>query len=328
MGKYVVSGIPRHADRDTVVDVTYHYDQRGTVAVSASTKESGTSRHLPVAKEDLPTDVPGRFLVPPEPPGPEQMTVYIAVDSSGSMVGEPLMAAKKAALDFMCSTDRSRCSMGVIAFADRVKTILMASEKAVDIRAAIRALDRVDVGGGTCADPFPEIARVFQEDRRFARKKKLRAILIAASAASDGGSVAADTGEVLGEGWTGESRIRLAQKDLEARWTKRNGQNHYGYKNHVSTDRRHKLVRRYAVTDVAMHDSRVFAELLGPNNMAASVWADKAYRSRETEGLLEELGYNSKVLRKGSAGHKLTKREKQGNRTKSKVRARVEHIFG
>ena len=50
-----------------------------------------------------------------------------------------------------------------------------------------------------------------------------------------------------------------------------NGQNHYGYENHVSTDRRHKLVRRYAVTDAATRDSRVFAELLDPNNMAASV---------------------------------------------------------
>ena len=212
VGKYVVSGIPRHADRDTVVDVTYHYDQSGTVAVSASTKESGTSRHLPVVKEDLPTDVPGRFLVPPEPPGPEQMTVYIAVDRSGSMVGEPLIAAKKAALDFMCSTDRSRCSMGVIAFADRVKTILMASEDAADIKAAIRALDRVDVGGGTCADPFPEIARVFQEDRRFARKKQLQANLIAAS---DGDSVAADTGEVFAIDHRYEGLDHLEEREVE-----------------------------------------------------------------------------------------------------------------
>ena len=130
------------------------------------------------------------------------------------------------------------------------------------------------------------------------------------------------------EGWAGESPNRLAQKDLDARWTKRNGQSHYGYKNHVSTDRRHKLVRRYAVTDAATHDSRVIAEVLDPKNTAAGVWADKAYRSQEIEDLLERLGYSSKVLRKGSAGHKLTKREKQGNRTKSKVRARVEHVFG
>lgn len=37
------------------------------------------------------------------------------------------------------------------------------------------------------------------------------------------------------EGWE-ENPHRLAQKDLDARWTKKNGQNYYGYKNHISID--------------------------------------------------------------------------------------------
>ena len=44
--------------------------------------------------------------------------------------------------------------------------------------------------------------------------------------------------------------------------------------------------------------------------------------------MLEELGYKSMIMRKGSRGRKLTKREQQGNGTKAKVRARVEHVFG
>ena len=47
------------------------------------------------------------------------------------------------------------------------------------------------------------------------------------------------------------------QKDVEARWTKKHGRSHYGYKNHVNVDRRHKLVRRYQVSDAATHDSKV-----------------------------------------------------------------------
>ena len=39
--------------------------------------------------------------------------------------------------------------------------------------------------------------------------------------------------------------------------TKKGGMSYYGYKNHVSTDRRYKLVRRWAVTDASVHDSRV-----------------------------------------------------------------------
>ena len=103
---------------------------------------------------------------------------------------------------------------------------------------------------------------------------------------------------------------------------------HCGYKNHVSTDRRHKLVRCYAVTDAATHDSQVIGRVLDPDNTAAAVWADKAYRSKEIEEVLEELGYKSMIMRRGSRGKKLIKREKQGNGTKAKVRARVEHVFG
>jgi IS5 family transposase len=43
------------------------------------------------------------------------------------------------------------------------------------------------------------------------------------------------------------------QKDKDARWTKKHGQSHYGYKNHINVDRRHKLVRRYAVTSASVH---------------------------------------------------------------------------
>ncbi|MDE2883029.1 MAG: IS5 family transposase [Acidobacteriota bacterium] len=129
-------------------------------------------------------------------------------------------------------------------------------------------------------------------------------------------------------GWVEGSANKLAQKNLDARWTKRNGVSHYGYKNHVSTDRRHKLVRRYSVTDAATHDSQVIGQVLDPDNTAAPVWADKAYRSREIEALLAELGYESRIMRKGSATKELTRREKQGNGTKARVRARVEHVFG
>ena len=47
------------------------------------------------------------------------------------------------------------------------------------------------------------------------------------------------------EGWENQPAKR-SQKDTDARWTKKHG-SHYGYKNHVNVDRRHKLVRRYQV---------------------------------------------------------------------------------
>lgn len=128
-------------------------------------------------------------------------------------------------------------------------------------------------------------------------------------------------------GWA-EKPAMLRQKDLDARWTKKHGQSHYGYKNHVTIDRRHKLVRRYAVTDAARHDSQELEALLDPSNTACDVWADSAYRSAQTEATLQQAGLRSRIHRKAVRGRGLTKREKQANTTRSQVRSRVEHVFG
>ncbi len=129
------------------------------------------------------------------------------------------------------------------------------------------------------------------------------------------------------EAWEDQPAKR-SQKDTDARWTKKHGKSHYGYKNHVNVDRRHKLVRRYQVSDAAVHDSQVVEEILDADNTAADVWADSAYRSAEIEAKLKEKGLKSRVHRKGQRNTPLSAREKQGNKTRSKVRARVEHVFG
>ncbi len=64
---------------------------------------------------------------------------------------------------------------------------------------------------------------------------------------------------------------RRRQKDTNARWTKKHGKSHYGYKNHVNIDRQHKLVRRYRVTDASVHDSQVVDDLLTSDNTASGV---------------------------------------------------------
>jgi len=129
------------------------------------------------------------------------------------------------------------------------------------------------------------------------------------------------------EGWDANPAKR-SQKDTDARWTKKHGKSHYGYKNHVSVDRRHKLVRRYQVTDAAVHDSQIVDDILDPDNTASDVWADSAYRSAEIEAKLEERSLKSRIHRKGHRNKPLNERSMRGNKTRSKVRARIEHVFG
>ena len=141
-----------------------------------------------------------------------------------------------------------------------------------------------------------------------------------------------DDNETIRQGITppdwDEHPARRRQKDVDARWTKKHGRTYYGYKNHVGVDARHKLVRRYAVTDAARHDSGELDAVLDPRNTCSDVWADSAYRSAEIEAGLAERGYRSRIHRRAARNRPLSAREMQGNATRSRVRARVEHVFG
>ena len=101
-------------------------------------------------------------------------------------------------------------------------------------------------------------------------------------------------------GWE-DKPAKRRQKDVEARWTKKHGKSHYGYKNHVNVDRRHKLVRRYHVSDAAEHDSQVLDDILDGDNTALGVWADSAYRSAEIEASLKEKGCGAGSIARAAA---------------------------
>ncbi|MBI3259812.1 MAG: IS5 family transposase [Ignavibacteriae bacterium] len=118
---------------------------------------------------------------------------------------------------------------------------------------------------------------------------------------------------------------KLSQKDTDAKWTKKNNETHYGYKNHVKADRKTKLVCGYKVTDASVHDSQTFEDLLEKDDQ--ELYADSAYRSAEIEELLDSKKIKSQINEKGYRNNPLTEKQKDSNREKSRVRARVEHIF-
>ena len=121
---------------------------------------------------------------------------------------------------------------------------------------------------------------------------------------------------------------KRAQKDVDARWTKKHGKNHFGYKLHASVDKRCKLIRKMAVTHAAVSDSTVFETLLDPNNTSRDVYADRGYPSAERERNLTEAGWRVQIQRKGTATRGISETQKQRNRRIATPRARVEHVFG
>ena len=128
------------------------------------------------------------------------------------------------------------------------------------------------------------------------------------------------------EGWQ-DNPAKLRQKDVDVRWAKKNGDNYYGYKNHIGIDNPYKLIRHFEVTSAAVHDSQMFSYLIDEANTAKDVWADTAYRSRRIEAWLKEAGYRSHTHTKGRAGKPLSDTQQRANKKRSTVRVRVEHVF-
>ncbi|MGB9430308.1 MAG: IS5 family transposase [Gammaproteobacteria bacterium] len=121
---------------------------------------------------------------------------------------------------------------------------------------------------------------------------------------------------------------KLAQKDTEARWTQKHGKHHYGYKNHIAIDVKHKLVRAYHVTPASTHDSQVFKALIDTPNTRAAVWADGAYGSKAHAKLLKRRGIANHLHERPWREQVLTKARQRRNKSRSRIRARVEHVFG
>ena len=135
---------------------------------------------------------------------------------------------------------------------------------------------------------------------------------------------------------------KLRQKDRDARWTvkttkakPREGETpmvdlaipEFGYQNHISADRRHRLIRRWLVTDAAAHAGARLTELLDPGNTASDVWADTGYRSRKNEAVLRQRMLTSHIHRKkptpaDASAHRQGEREEVGGTRPNRARLR------
>ena len=130
------------------------------------------------------------------------------------------------------------------------------------------------------------------------------------------------------EAWD-ENPSKKRQKDVDARWTKKNHENHFGYKDHAKVDNKHKFIDKYAVTDASVHDSQTLDDLLDEEtDKGKDLWADSAYTGEKQDETIDKYEMNNKVCEKGTRNNPLTEEQKANNREKSKTRSRVEHVFG
>jgi len=133
-----------------------------------------------------------------------------------------------------------------------------------------------------------------------------------------------------GEGselWNEQPR-KKCQKDIDARWTEKNGQRYYGYKNHAKTDAKSKLIDTYTVTSAEVHDSQVVEPLVREEDKGQDFYADSAYVGPAVEKILRKNGIIPQIIERAFKGKPLTDNQIADNRVKSKIRCRCEHVFG
>ena len=121
------------------------------------------------------------------------------------------------------------------------------------------------------------------------------------------------------------TKNQTKERDPEMHQTKKGNQWYFGMKAHIGVDSRTKLIHSVAATAANVHDSQVLPELL--HGQETRVWGDAAY-SGQRDVIQQQAPQATCFIQAKAHRHRpLTEAERVQNRTKSKVRAKVEHAF-
>ena len=162
LGKYVFSGI-RPTDAEVTVDVRLSYDANGVVQVRATQRD--TKHSLAMTVEPVPDDLSWLGRAPEsgtiERPA-DPVRVYLLIDVSASMTGEPLFRAQAAAREFLDKCDMTTAEVGLISFSE---TIILQAEATGNARKVHAAINRLEPESTTNLSEALELARNRLDDR-------------------------------------------------------------------------------------------------------------------------------------------------------------------
>ena len=107
--------------------------------------------------------------------------------------------------------------------------------------------------------------------------------------------------------------------DRDGTFAVKNGQVHYGYKDHVKTDADYHLIRKYEVSTASLHDAKVDLVEQGDN----AAYRDKGYFGTR----LKARGVKDKTMKRGTKARKINGGEQLRNKAISRIRAPGERPF-
>lgn len=122
------------------------------------------------------------------------------------------------------------------------------------------------------------------------------------------------------------TKNKAKSRDPEMHQTKKGNQWYFGMKAHIGVDSKTKIIHSVAATAANVHDSQLLEDLLHGDE--TRVWGDSAYAGQGE--VIQRTAPRAKdfTQAKGSRHKPLDESDRLRNRSKSKVRAKVEHVFG
>ena len=169
--RYVVTGIRHIRDQrgKTTIKVQYSYDKNGIIKVEA--RQENDTKNLAIRRDAVPDDM-SKYGQPisEEVLQPEQLSVVLAVDVSGSMMGQPLLDAQSAMCEFVKQMDFSYTRVAVLAVSDRTDLVCPLCDDEEQCINRINSITCGQTGYGNMAHPFSEIKELLENEdgRKFA----------------------------------------------------------------------------------------------------------------------------------------------------------------
>lgn len=115
-------------------------------------------------------------------------------------------------------------------------------------------------------------------------------------------------------------------RDPDMHQTKKGNQWYFGMKAHVGVDSKTKLIHAVVATAANVADSEVLPDLL--HGQETRVWGDQAYRGQTALIKEHAPGASDFTNRRYRHAGVVDDEQRRKNRTKSRVRAKVEHAIG
>lgn len=129
------------------------------------------------------------------------------------------------------------------------------------------------------------------------------------------------------EKWQSNPNV-LSQKDLDASWRTEGKKSYFGYLSLIMVLSNLKLITNYSIDSAHVDERKNVVELVENEPTEFDAYADKGFVSKELKEGMKEKGVNFIAMEKEYLFSDNLEEVIKDNKVISKIRARVEHVFG